>query len=293
MADKPVIIGTGLSGMVGSRFTQLFLQDFSFVNLDLSQGIDITDKNQVNQVLSQHQSAVVLHLAAFTDVSRAFKEKGDKDGLVYKVNVLGTRNIAQACKQNNHYLIHISTDFIFNGQKDTLYTEEDKPKPIEWYGQTKYWAEQEVVKSACKSTIIRIAFPFRSNFTSKKDLIRNIISKFKQNNLHPMFTDQIITPTFIDDICQGLKIFIKKQPQGIYHLTGSTSLSPYQLAEKIKQVFNFKTDIQKGNFKDFLKKDPRPRQQYLKISNQKIKQELNINMRDIDSALKEMKNQLS
>ena len=293
MADKPLIIGTGLSGMVGSRFTELFLQDFSFINLDLSQGIDITNQDQVNQVLSQHQSAVVIHLAAFTDVSRAFKEKGDKNAMVYKVNVLGTKNIAQACKKNNHYLIHISTDFIFDGQKDTPYTEEDKPKPIEWYGQTKLWAEEKVKNSGCKSAIVRIAFPFRSYFPTKKDLVRNIIDQLKQNNLHPMFFDQIITPTFIDDICQGLKIFIRKQPQGIYHLTGSTPLSPYDLAEKIKQIFNFKQDIQKGSFKDFLKKDSRPRQQYLKISNQKVKQELNIAMKDIDSALTEMKQQLS
>jgi dTDP-4-dehydrorhamnose reductase len=293
MASKPVIIATGLSGMVGSRFSELFNDDFSFVNLDLSQGIDITDSHQVDRILSAHQPTSVIHLAAFTDVSRAYQEKGDKNGLVYRVNTLGSKNIAQACRKHRHYLIHISTDFVFDGQKTTAYTETDQPNPIEWYGQTKLWAEQEVEQSGCRFVIARLSFPFRARFEPKKDLVRNIIDKLKNNSLYPMFTDQVITPTFIDDICQALKVFINQQPSGIYHLVGSTSISPYDLAQKIAQVFNLQADIKKGSFKEYLTKDPRPRQQYLKLSNAKLKKDFNISMKTIDSALEELKNQMS
>lgn len=293
MASKPVIIATGLSGMVGSRFSELFSDDFSFVNLDLSQGIDITDSHQVDRILSAHHPTTVIHLAAFTDVSRAYQEKGDKNGLVYRVNTLGSKNIAQACRKYHHYLIHISTDFVFDGQKTTAYTEADQPKPIEWYGQTKLWAEQEVEQSGCQFVIARLSFPFRAHFEPKKDLVRNIIDKLRNNSLYPMFTDQVITPTFIDDICQALKVFINKQPSGIYHLVGSTSITPYDLAQKIAQVFNLKADIKKGSFKEYLKKDPRPRQQYLKLSNAKLKKDFNISMKTIASALEELKNQMS
>ena len=292
MVAKPTIIGTGLSGMVGSRFVELFSSKFAFVNLDLTTNIDITDPGQLDSSLSQHQPTTVIHFAAFTDVSKAYEQTDNKAGLVYQVNTLGTQNIAQACQKHGHYLIHISTDFVFDGQKKTPYLETDQPNPIEWYGQTKLWAEEAVQKSGCQSVIARLAFPFRAHYPQKLDLIRNIIAKLKDNDLHPMFNDQIITPTFIDDICQALNIFINKKPTGIYHLVGSTPLSPYQLAQKVTQAFNFKTNIESGSFKDYLEKDPRPRQQYLTISNQKLKQDLNISMKDIDSALKTLRQQV-
>ncbi|MFH1280627.1 MAG: sugar nucleotide-binding protein, partial [Candidatus Beckwithbacteria bacterium] len=225
--------------------------------------------------------------------SRAYQESNNKQGMVYQVNVLGTQNIAAACKKYHHYLIHISTDFVFDGQKQEPYTEADQPHPIEWYGQTKLWAEQKVIDSGCQNVIARLAFPFRSNFPKKPDLVRNILEKLKTNSLYPMFIDQIITPTFIDDICQVLKVFINKKPQGIYHVVGSTFLSSYDLAVKIAQVFNLKAEIKPGSFKEYLKTDPRPRNQYSKVSNAKLKKDLGITMKTIDEALLVLKGQLA
>lgn len=290
---KTTIIGSGLSGMVGSRFTEMFASDFDFINLDLTNHIDITNPVQIDQALSQQPPTAVIHLAAFTDVSKAYEQKGDKNGLVYQVNVLGTQNIANACKKYHHYLIHISTDFVFDGKKQESYTEEDQPHPIEWYGQTKLWAEEAVKNSGCQFVICRLAFPFRAKFSPKEDLVRKIIAKLKINTLHPMFTDQIITPTFIDDICQALKVFIVKKPQGIYHVVGSTALSPYDLAKKVAAVFQLPSGIKPGIFKDFMKTDPRPRQQYLKISNVKLKQDFGFKMKTIDKALLILKDQLA
>jgi dTDP-4-dehydrorhamnose reductase len=293
--NKPTILGTGLSGMIGSRLVEMFVQKFNFVNLDLATGVDITNFESVNQVLSKHKSTTVIHFAAFTDVSKAYEEKNNKEGMVYRVNVLGTRNIVQACQKYKHYLIHISTDFVFDGIKPPIggYTEIDEPRPIEWYGQTKLWAEEEVIKSGCQSVIARLAFPFRAKFELKPDLVRNILEKLKNNTLHPMFNDQIITPTFVDDICGALRIFIDKKPTGIYHVVGSTSLTPYDLALKIALIFNLKVDIQSSSFKEFLKTDPRPRQQFSRMSNLKLKQDLGVEMKDIDEALVILKDQLA
>lgn len=292
MANKPTILGTGLSGMVGSRLMELFKNKYDSINLDLTTNTDITDQKQVEKTLSRHQPTTLIHLAAFTDVSKAFEQNGDKDGLVYKVNVQGTKNIAQSCKKHNHHLIHISTDFVFDGAKETLYTEKDKPNPIEWYGQTKLLAEQEVANSGCSHTITRLAFPFRSHFPNKLDLVRNILEKLKTNSLYPMFSDQIITPTFIDDICQALDLFIQKKPTGIYHVTGSTPISPFDLAKKIASTFNLKADIKPGSFKEYLKKDPRPRQQFLKISSKKLQKDFNFKMSTIDQALATLQSQM-
>ena len=108
-----------------------------------------------------------------------------------------------------------------------------------------------------------------------------------------MFSDQIITPTFTDDLCLALDIFISKKPTGIYHLVGSTSISPYKLAQKISQIFAIKADIKPGSFKEYLKKDPRPRQQYMTISNQKLTKDFNLKMQTLDQALETLKSQLN
>lgn len=293
--SKPTIIGTGLSGMVGSRFTEMFASEFDFVNLDLTTNVDITDSSQIDKALSQQKPTTVIHLAAFTDVSKAFDQKDDQSGLVYKVNVIGTQNIASACKKYGHYLIHISTDYVFDGVNPPPngYTETDIPHSIEWYGETKLLAEQVVQKTLPEAVICRLAFPFRSHFPQKLDLVRNILEKLKTDTLYPMFSDQIITPTFIDDICQVFKLFIEKKPSGIYHVVGSTSLTPFDLANKIAQVFELKADIKPSSFKDYLVKDPRPRQQFSKVSNAKLKKDFAITLKTIDEALLVLKDQLA
>lgn len=293
--NKPVILGTGLSGMIGTRLVEMFASEFEFVNLDLATGVDITDQAAVDNALKQHSGSVVIHMAAFTDVSKAYTEKDNKEGLVYKVNVLGTKNIVQACKKYGHYLIHISTDFVFDGVNPPTegYAETDQPHPIEWYGQTKLWAEDEMQKSGCRFVICRTAFPFRAKFDLKLDLVRRILTNLTNNTLHPMFTDQVITPTFIDDLCQVFKLFIAKKPSGIYHCVGNTSLSPFKLAQKIAQVFSVKADIKSTSFQDFIKTDPRPRQQYLRLSNAKLFNDFGYKMKTIDEALTVLKDQLT
>ena len=149
-----------------------------------------------------------------------------------------------------------------------------------------------MAKSGAKNSIIRLAFPFRSHFPQKLDLVRTMISKLKDNSLYPMSNDQYITPTFIDDVCQGFNLFIDKRPQGIYHMVGSTSLSPFQLAKKVNQVFKLNREVKSGSFIEYLKKDPRPRQQYTRLSNEKITTKLGLVMKDIDQALSAIKEQI-
>lgn len=289
---KPKIVGTGLSGLVGSRIVELLSERCDFSDLSLDTGIDITQPSQVEKIIRKSPGQVVLHLAAFTNVDQAWQQQGDKNGSCYQVNVIGTRNIAQICAQYKKYLIHFSTDYVFDGQKDEPFTEEDQPNPIEWYGQTKYWAEQEVEKSGAKYFLARIAFPFRAKFRPKKDIIREISQKIKEGTLPPMFVDQQITPTFIDDLAHALKIVIQKKPVGTYHLVGSTILTPYELACQIAEIFNFdKKKIKKGSLEEYLKNNPRPRGFNMGLANQKAKKELGIKMKTARQALQLIKDQ--
>lgn len=287
------IIGTGLSGLVGSRIVELLEKKYDFVDFSLESGVDITNRSLLEKAFQENKEArAVLHLAAFTNVNAAWKERGNKKGLCYRVNVVGTRNVAQICAEKGLHLVHISTDFVFDGKKRTPYTEKDEPSPIEWYGKTKYWAEKEVERSGAKYCLVRIAFPFRAYFPEKLDLVRKIIKGLEENSLPPMFSDQIITPTFVDDIAYVLNSLIDRTIQGVYHVVGSTFVSPFELAVRIAEVFGFnKRTIKKESLEEYLRKDGRPRQKYLALSNKKLLQ-LGVKMRTLEESLETMKLQL-
>jgi len=289
------ILGTGLTGLVGTRIIELLQKYFDFEDLPVEKGFNIVRSETIEKEVADSEAKVLIHLAAFTDVNAAWKERGNKEGLCYQVNVIGTRNIAKLCAKYKKFLIHFSTDFVFNGEKKEPYTEEDKPNPLEWYGQTKYWAEEEVKNSGCKFCILRIAFPFRAKFDFKSDLVRKIIIGFKSKTLTPMFFDQIITPTFIDDIANGAKVILQKKPMGIYHLVGSTFISPFDLAKKIAKIFNLgSTLVKKTSLSEYIRNNPnsRPYQKMLALSNRKAEEKLSIEMRTIDEALLELKQQI-
>ncbi len=290
------IIGTGLSGLVGSRIVELLKDNFEFIDYSLATGISILDPTQLEEATAKNSDFdCFIHLAAFTDTNQAWAQNGDENGLCYQLNVVGTRNIVNLCKKYNKHLIAISTDFVFDGQKTDKYTEEDSPNPIEWYGKTKYLAEQEVLNSGIPATIIRIAYPYRANFADKKDLVRKVIDALKTNTLNPMFADQITTPTFVDDIALGLKYFFENKPTGIFHLVGSSSQSPFEMCQKIAEIFGFDPKlVRQGSLEDYIKTlsaGSRPWQRNLAISNEKVKS-LGINMKTLSEGLIEMKKQL-
>jgi len=287
---KLQILGTGLSGLVGSRIVELLGDKYEFVNLDLTSGVDITKPEEIEQKISSSKSKHLIHLAAFTDVSKAWDQRNEgEESLCYKVNVVGTKNIAQACKKHNKYLIHFSTDFVFDGDKTSPYIEEDKHHPIEWYGQTKLWAEEEVKKSGCYYTILRIAFPFKKKESPlnlepnpKLDLVRKIKSKLQEGEELKIFFDQIITPVFIDDIAKVVDYCIQNNPIGTYHCVGPTSISPYDLASIVAEKFNLdKTLIKKTSIKEANQPGLRPRQVYMGLSNKKLEKDFGIKMKTI------------
>lgn len=302
---KTPIIATGISGLVGSRIVELLGNKFDFISFSLDTGVDITNEKLLENKFGEYSFApFVLHLAAFTDVTAAFKQNEQTNDLCYKVNVLGTKNIARICKKLNKYLIHISTDYVFDGKNPTKegFSEKDLPNPIEWYGKTKLMAEKEVQNSGCQSVIIRIAFPFKAKTASpdlepiiKLDFIRKIINKLKNQANLSLFDDQLITPTFIDNIAQSIDKIIELKPKGIYHCVGSTFISPYDLGLKICEYFNLnKTLIKPSSLVSYLKENPllRPRPLKSILSNLKIQRELGIKMLSVDEALQECVKQI-
>ncbi|HPR14312.1 MAG TPA: sugar nucleotide-binding protein, partial [Candidatus Woesebacteria bacterium] len=261
---KQHILGTGLNGLVGSKFVSDFSDRYLFDNLDLrdkQRPVDITQQQQVESVIAQSAAKFLIHFAAFTNVTAAFAQSGDKNGLCYQVNVVGTKNIAQACQKFNKHLIHISTAYVFNGEKEGLYTEQDPLSPIEWYGQTKAWAE-EVVQSTpgLTWTILRIDQPFRSDPFAKLDVAWKLIEGMRAGKIYPQFTDHYFGPTYIDDFAKVLDAVIRLNLTGLYHATSGEQWTDFDFARSLAQQLHIDYQVEAGSLAKYLETSQRPYQ---------------------------------
>ena len=283
------LLGTGLSGLVGSRIVDLLSSKFAFENLDLTTGVDITNEDQVFRAVEKSLAKTIIHMAAFTNATAAWQQNGDKNGLCYQVNVVGTENIAQAAQKTGKHLIHLSTAFVFDGEKESMYLEDDMLNPIEWYGKTKALAE-EAVQSMCDSwTIFRIDQPFRSDTYEKKpDTTHALINGIQKGTLHPQFVDHYFSPTVIEDFALALDWAISQKAQGIYHATCGTKISDYEYATLINETLNLGGTIQQGNLDEYLKIANRPYQRNTAMSSEKLAKAANINWTTLEDAVRKI-----
>lgn len=288
------ILGTGLTGLVGSRIVELLKDKYQFENISRSAGIDIENKKSILEKIKNSDAQIVIHLAAKTDVDGCEKDKTlGQNGEAWKINVEGTRNVADACLKENKKLIYISTDFVFDGANPPPggYSEEDIPNPINWYAKTKYEGEKIIQGLIIPWVVVRIAYPYRANFT-KLDFFRAIIKRLQEGKSVTAVADHIFTPTFNDDIAFALETLVKNNSQGIFHVVGSQSLTPYDAALLIAKTFGFDQSlISKTTGSEFFStRAPRPFQ--LALNNDKITK-LGIKMRTFEEGLRELKAQMS
>ncbi len=301
------IIATGLTGLVGSRFTDFFENVYEFEHINLENGVNILNKEDVGKAFNSSNSSIVLHMAAKTNVDGCEQDKEkDREILSFQkqeekekawktlqtawaVNVFGTQNIVNACKKNSKKIIYISTDFVFNGQKKS-YSEKDLPNPINWYAKTKYEGEKIIIDSGLDYIIIRIAYPYRA-FFERMDFVRGLISKLEKGGKIEMITDHIMVPTFIDDIVNAIDVLIQREEKGIFHVVGSQSITPYEAAFKIAKEFDLDSLLisKTTRSKYFAGRAPRPF--CLNLKNDKISN-LGIEMSSFDKGLMEMRRQI-
>lgn len=243
----------GGNGLVGSGFTQKNKEIFDITAPEID-GVDILKKEQVLECIDKSGCETVINFAAITNVQEAEIERGNKEGICYKVNAIGARNVAEACKELDKHLIHISTEYIFDGTKsDSAYTEEDKPNPINWYGATKYFGEELVLQSGCFVTVMRICMPFSPSYELKKDIARFFLDQLKNGEQILAVEDQNITPTIVWDIAGALRVLIEKRVKDIYHVCSKNYTTPYKFAQLIAQNFDLDvTLIKPVSFKKYI-----------------------------------------
>ncbi|MGD9129762.1 MAG: SDR family oxidoreductase [Candidatus Woesebacteria bacterium] len=292
--DKKLIplLTTGLNGLVGSKFAADFADKYRFENLDLRHSknpTDITKYEQVIKKFKQSAAKSVIHLAAFTNVSAAWEQLADKKGIAYQVNVKGTENIVRACQETGKHLIHISTAYVFDGEKKGLYKETDKTHAIEWYGETKLIAEKIVQAADLRWTVLRIDQPFRSDDFEKIDIVHRIINGLKNKNLYPQFVDHYFGPTFVDDFAKILDFFVRAKTTGLFHASSGEKWSDFDFANLVKQSLKLEGKITEGKLDDYLKKTKRPYQRNTALDSKKLKKVLDFKMKSIREAIREIK----
>src|SRR4030043_2244039 len=270
---KVAVIGG--SGMVASRFIDLSNQKLDITSLD-EKTLDITDKSAVEKYFSDNKFDSIVNFAAYTNVDGAEAQKGDESGLVWRLNVGGPKNLAEVCKNNNIFLIHISTDFVFPGDQNYPgpYSEvaelPENPAGIGWYGWTKNRAENVITKTGSRVAIIRYGYPFRaSKYPVKLDWARKLLKLYNEQKLYPLFDDQIYSILFIDDLVDPLFKIIEEGLSGVFHIASANTTTPYGAGKYLLEKYTGKEiEIQKGSMEQFLKSSgvtPRPQFGGLKV----------------------------
>ena len=282
------IIGTGLSGLVGSRVTELLGVFHSFEDLSLEAGVDITKFDEVEKRLTASNAPWVFHFAAFTDVqgSEAEKDKGIESAS-WKVNVEATRNIASVCDKLGKHILYLSTDYVFDGMADS-YDEQAVANPQGWYAKTKYEGEKIIKNMTSLGLVVRIANPYRAKPVGKKDFMHKILERLQQGLPVAAPTDQKMTATYIDDLAHGIEKLISINATGVYNIPGADSFSPYEGALAIADVFGTsKTAISETTFEAyFASRAPIPR--YGVLTHDKI-ESLGIQLHTFKEGLIEIK----
>ena len=289
------IIGTGLSGLVGSRVVAILGNAHSFEDLSLESGVDITKFDDVEKRLTASLASWVFHFAAYTDVQGAENERAlGEQSTAWKVNVLATQNIADNCRKLGKKLLYIDTDYAFDGKKKS-YTEEDTPSPLGWYAITKSEGAKRVLASG--GLVIRISNPYRArpiglpaSWRGKKDFVHKMLERMQSGQPVTGATDQLFVPTFIDDIAAALKALIKINATGIYHVVSAPPLSPFDAGVALAQTFGFDKNLVKSTTFAEMFADRAPTPQYAVLKNDKIRS-LNVFMHSFIEGIAEVKKQ--
>ena len=227
---------------VGSDIAPAYsgVQDGSAVCAMAYEQMDITDAQQVRQVLLSVKPDVVVHCAAWTAVDLA--EDEDKQAKVRAINATGTQNIASVCKELDCKMVYISTDYVFDGQGETPWQPDCKDyKPLNVYGQTKLEGELAVSGTLEKYFIVRIAWVFGLN---GNNFIKTMLNVGKKFDTLRVVNDQIGTPTYTIDLSRLLVDMVETEKYGYYHATNEGGfISWYDFACEIFRQAGYTTKV--------------------------------------------------
>jgi dTDP-4-dehydrorhamnose reductase len=221
------ILITGALGQLGTAL-QMALADHELNLVDLPQ-IDITEREAIFTTVSAARPEVVIHCAAYTDVDGCAKDPA----LAYKVNGLGTQNVALACQRFGAEMVHISTNEVFAGDNLTGYEEWMPLNPCNAYGRSKAAAEVHVSNILARFYIVRLAWLFAPG---GRNFIHAILDRAGGEGRLRVVVDEVGNPTYVKDLADALAQLVQTHQHGIYHFTNSGSCSRWEFANEILRL---------------------------------------------------------
>jgi dTDP-4-dehydrorhamnose reductase len=290
--DRKLLV-TGASGLLGSWTVALAESDCAVTPTDVIEPahpnavkIDITDAEGVRQLFQKLRPDTVIHTASETNVDKCETERER----AWKINVDGTRNIAEACSETSAKLVCISTDYVFDGEKG-FYDEEDSPNPIDFYGLTKLEAEKEVMRHCKNFAVLRTSVLY-GRHPWKQDFATWVINKLRQNQEITVVDDHFNTPTLADNLAKMALEVGERDLQGIFHTSGIERISRYEFARKIAQTFNLNPvlikPIKMNELKAWIAKRPKDSS----LNTGKVQKQLKTKPLNINEGLSKLKEEM-
>ena len=279
-----MILITGANGQLGYDFQRLFdelKEEYIATDRD---DLDITDIEKVREFVKDKNITLIINCAAYNNVDKA----EDEPELCKKLNTYAPRDLAIVAKEIGADYITYSTDFVFDGEKKTPYTEEDAPNPLSVYGKSKYEGEKEVFKVKLDSFIVRTSWVFgiaNNNFN------KQVINWSKSKDELSIVDDQISSPTYSKDLAYYSWKLIKTKKYGLYHLSNGGEASKYDQTKYVLNEIDWQGKLNRAKTKDFNLKAKRA--EYTKLDSSKLEKVIGGKIpswqNGIDRFLKELK----
>ena len=248
MANNAVAI-LGGKGMLGTDLANISQeQGFEAEVYDLPE-FDITDSDQVKQVIEG--TGAIINCAAYTNVDGAESEAE----LAYQVNAAAVGRLGAMAKEAGVWLLHISTDFVFDGRLDRPYVETDTPNPINEYGKGKLAGERLLVESGCAHCIMRVEWTYGSH---GNNFVTKLIEHAKAGNALKVVDDQIGSPTATAEVAKVICNLLRRRPEGIFHFASAGYVSRYEMAKFMFDKLSMDVDLSPCKTDDYVCDAARP-----------------------------------
>lgn len=240
------ILVTGSNGLLGQKLTGLLNQDSSTYLIATAKGnavlpvvhgefhiLDITDQAEVNKIVSAVRPDAIINTAAMTQVDQCELEHE----ACWRANVTAVENLIATSRKNNVHLVHVSTDFIFDGSEELL-DETATPNPLNYYGKSKLAGERLILESDISGCILRTVLVFGvTQDMSRSNIVLWVKKNLEQGKPIQVVNDQWRTPTLAEDLASGCYLAAKKRATGIYNISGKDYLSIYEIAIRTADFF--------------------------------------------------------
>jgi len=211
-----------------------FIHDRNFQYLSM----DFTDPFSIHDVFENIKPDVVIHAGAMSKPDECEMNQM----LAYLVNVEGTVQLLINSADIKSFFIFLSTDFVFDGEKG-MYSENDSPNPVNYYGRTKLEAEEAVKEYEFDWAIARTVLVYGRNHSGHSNILKIVKEKLEKGEAYNVVDDQVRTPTYVEDLAKGIVSIIEKKATGVFHLSGKDILTPYQMAIKAAEHLQLNSSI--------------------------------------------------